>query len=136
MPEQILLYDGECGFCAASVQFLLRHERRHSLQFAPLQGIFAAQVKRRHPRLEGIDSLVWVEAAGTPAELVLIRSQAVLRAAAYLGGGWNAAQIGRLLPGTWRDAAYDFVARHRHEIIGGADACYLPPPDVRGRFLE
>ncbi len=136
MPDQILLYDGTCGFCAASVQFILRHERQRSLQFAPLQGELAAKVKRRRPELEGVDSMVWIDAAGTPAESVLVRSQAVLRAATYLGRYWNVAQVGRLLPGTWRDALYDFIARHRHKIIGSAEMCYVPPPEVRSRFLD
>ncbi|MBV9781581.1 MAG: DUF393 domain-containing protein [Acidobacteriaceae bacterium] len=29
----ILVYDGSCGFCSRSVQFMLRHERRHDLLF-------------------------------------------------------------------------------------------------------
>jgi predicted DCC family thiol-disulfide oxidoreductase YuxK len=136
VPDQILLYDGTCGFCAASVQFILRHEHQRSLRFAPLQGRLAADVKRRHPELEGVDSMVWIDGVGTPAESVLVRSQAVLRAAAYLGRYWNLAQLGSILPGAWRDALYDFVARHRHKVIRSPEVCYVPPPDVRSRFLE
>jgi|CXWL01.1.fsa_nt_gi predicted DCC family thiol-disulfide oxidoreductase YuxK len=134
--DHVLLYDGSCGFCAASVQFILRHERQKSLRFAPIEGRLAADIKRRFPHLEGVDSMVWVEGAGTAAESVLVRSQAVLRAADYLGRHWNIAQVGRVLPGTWRDAIYDFIARHRHKVIRGAATCYLPPPEARARFLD
>ncbi len=136
MPDQILLYDGTCGFCAASVQFILRHERQRSLGFAPLQGRFAAEIKGRHPELEGVDSMVWIEGAGTPRESVLVRSRAVLRAASYLGRHWNIAQIGRVLPDSMRDSIYDFIARHRHKVIRGPAMCYVPPPAVRSRFFE
>lgn len=136
MPDHVLLYDGTCGFCAASVQFILRHEQQRSLEFAPLQGRFAAEVKGRHRELEGVDSMVWVEAAGTPRERVLVRSDAVLRAATYLGRHWKVAQLGRALPASWRDATYDFIARHRHKVIRAAEMCYLPPPEVRARFLD
>ena len=138
MPSEqpILLYDGACGLCASSVQFILRHERQQALWFAPLQGTTAAAVRARHPRLAGVDSMVWVEppSAGHP-ERVFVRSAAVLRAGAYLGGAWRASAVAWLIPAALRDVAYDFVARHRHRMFG-AEQCYLPPPDVRKRFLE
>ena len=36
---------------------------------------------------------------------------------------------------TLRDAVYDFIARHRHRVFGD-DVCFLPPPEVRQRFVE
>jgi len=132
----VLLYDGACGLCASSVQFVLKHERRHELRFAPLQGTLASSVRSRHPELDQVDSMVWVEPAraGRP-EHVHVRSEAVLRAAVYLGGLWRLAAVGWILPRVLRDALYDLVARHRHRLFG-AEQCYLPPPDARARFLE
>ena len=131
----VLLYDGACGLCASSVQFILAREPGHSLRFAPLQGTLAAAVRARHPEIDGVDSMVWVERAGEQGERVHVRSAAVLRAAQYLGGVWRLAAAGWLLPRALRDAAYDFVARHRHRMFGTVQ-CYLPPPDVRARFLD
>lgn len=132
----VLLYDGSCGFCSASVQFVLRHERDRSLRFAPLDGVFAAEVAARHPDLARVDSLIWVEPAssGRPEE-VRVRSAAVLRAAEYLGGAWALARVARLVPRVLLDAGYDLFARHRHRIIRPPERCYLPPPDARARFL-
>ena len=125
----VLLYDGACGLCASSVQFVLRHESRQDLLFAPLQGELAADVRAQHPELAAVDSMVWVEDGRT-----FVRSAAVLRTASYLGGIWKVAALGWLVPRAVRDMAYDFVARHRHQWFG-AEQCYLPPPDVRKRFL-
>lgn len=136
MPDQLLLYDGLCGFCAASVQFVLRHERRSSLRFAPLQGQIGAEIRARHPELEGIDSMIWVEAPGTPGETVSVRSEAVLRTARYLGTPWSLVVVGRALPAGIRDGIYDFIARHRHKLVGGAEQCFLPGAEVRSRFLD
>lgn len=136
MTGPVLLYDGSCGLCAASVQLILRNERLNTLRFAPLEGTYAATVKARHPELAGVNSMVWVEpAAGRAPESVLVRSTAALRVAGYLGGLWRMIGLGRLLPRPLRDAVYDVVATHRHRF-GGADQCYLPPPEVRARFLE
>ncbi len=136
MPDRVLLYDGTCGFCAASVQFILRHESQSTLQFAPLQGRWAAGLRGRHPELEGVDSMVWVDGAGTPRESVQIRSRAVLKAAGYLGSLWGLARIGWLVPVGVADCVYDFVARHRHAILRAPEMCYVPAADVRTRFLD
>ena len=82
----VLLYDGTCGFCARSVQLILRHDRRGTLRFAALQGGYGAEVRSRHPELAGIDSMVWVEPAtpGNP-ERLWVRSGAALQMVRYLG---------------------------------------------------
>ena len=133
----LLLYDGTCGFCAASVQFILRHERHHTMRFAALQSQLGEQIKTRHPELAGIDSMVWVDQVDARrGERIAVRSDAALRAAHYMGGPWRAAAVGRLLPRGLRDAVYDFVARHRHRLLGDAEVCFIPPPAVRSRFLD
>jgi predicted DCC family thiol-disulfide oxidoreductase YuxK len=137
MIAPLLLYDGTCGFCAASVQFILRHERHGVLRFAPLQSELAAAIRGRHPELEGVDSMVWVENGGEGrGERVAVRSDAALEVARYLGWPWRALGAGWLVPRGLRDAVYDLVARHRHRLFSDPEACYLPPSDVRSRFID
>jgi predicted DCC family thiol-disulfide oxidoreductase YuxK len=135
----VLLFDGTCGFCARSVQFILgRERRRRTLHFASLQSSVGSEVKRHHPELETIDSVIWYEPgdAGGDAQL-LVRSAAVLRVLHYLGGGWSVlARLGAIVPAVVRDWLYDFVARHRHQIIRGGPACLLPTAEQRARFIE
>lgn len=119
--DPLLLYDGTCGFCARSVQFILRHEgERRDLRFAPLR-----------PGAEpGGDSMVWRDGGRT-----LFRSDAVIAAARYLGGGWALlGAAGVLLPRLFRDGLYRLVARHRHRL-GGA-ICLVPTAEQRARFLD
>ncbi len=135
----VLLYDGTCGFCATNVQFVLRNERaRRSLRFASLQSDAGTDVRSRHPELADVDSVIWVEPAnGEQREVVFVRSAAVLRVLAYLGGPWTLlGQLGRLVPRVIRDAVYDFVARHRHQITRADPSCLLPTPEQRRRFLD
>jgi predicted DCC family thiol-disulfide oxidoreductase YuxK len=133
----LLLYDGTCGFCAESVQLVLRHDRAGTLRFAALQGATGVALRAANPGLDRVDSMVWVEpdAAGGPGR-VYTRSDAALEVARYLGGWWRLALVGRLLPRPLRDAAYDLVARHRHRLLSEGPACLVPPPDVRARFLD
>jgi predicted DCC family thiol-disulfide oxidoreductase YuxK len=117
------------------VQFVLRHEREHSLRFAPLESELGRAIRLRHPQVANIDSMIWVDAGHAGGERVLVRSAAGLRAAQYLGGPWRLAALARLIPRPIRDAVYDLIARHRHRIVAGDEQCYLPPPSVRARFL-
>ena len=136
--EYILYYDGECGFCDSTVQFVLRHDRSKTLRFAPLQGAHASELLSRHRWLATVDSLVWVEphAGGASRERVLVRSDAVMRIGRYLGLPWSLAALGRVIPKVLRDRAYDVFARHRKRILAMPTSCELPLPEVRARFLD
>ena len=139
-PAPLLLYDGDCGFCARSVRFVLAREGRdRSLRFATLQGPAGEAARRARPDLAGIDSVLWVEpdARGGIAR-VLVRSDAALRTLTYLGGGWRLlAALGRLVPRRLRDGVYDLIARHRLRLAGGADAaCLVPTAEQRRRFVD
>lgn len=133
----ILLYDGTCGFCARSIQFVLRHESPDSgLRFARLDGALGTELRERHPELSRIDSVLWYEPA-TPSspERVLWRSHAALRVARYLGGGWRVlGSLGTVIPSFIRDAVYDWIARHRRQLA--PEACLVPTADQRRRFID
>jgi predicted DCC family thiol-disulfide oxidoreductase YuxK len=132
----VLLYDGLCGFCDRTVQFILARDPGGSMMFAPLQGEFAAGILQRHPELRKIDSLILVENRdGAGDARVSVRSEAMLGIANYLGGPWRAAMIMKVIPSVLRDWGYDLFARHRYRIFGRFDSCPAPDAGVRARFL-
>jgi predicted DCC family thiol-disulfide oxidoreductase YuxK len=131
----VLLYDGVCGFCNKTVQMILDRDRRGEMRFAALQSDYGQAVVGRHPELQGVDSVVYVERAAD-VERVYVRSEAALKVAAYLGGVWKLFLAARLVPRGLRDYFYDLFARHRYRFFGKYDACMLPPPEVRARFLD
>ncbi len=132
----VVLYDGVCGFCNRAVQLILKYDRRGRLRFAALQSDYARGLLERHPELRGLDTVVLVEGAGGAGERVYVKSAAALRVARYLGGFWKLFLAARLLPAPVRDYLYDQFARRRYRWFGKYDACMLPPPEVRGRFLD
>lgn len=127
----VLYYDGSCGFCDATVQFVLRHERLRTLRFATLQGAHAAELLRHNKELATVDSVIWLE-----GDQQSVRSEAVLRIARYLGFPWSLLLVGRVIPRALRDRLYDVVARHRKRIMRTPAACDIPTPSVRARFLD
>ncbi|HEX8285142.1 MAG TPA: DCC1-like thiol-disulfide oxidoreductase family protein [Pyrinomonadaceae bacterium] len=131
----VLLYDGVCGFCNKSVQMILDHDRRGAMRFAALQSDYGQAVVGRHPELRGVDSVVYVERDGE-GERVFVRSDAALKVAGYLGGKWKIFLAAKVIPRGLRDYFYDLFARNRYRFFGKYDACLLPPPEVRSRFLD
>ncbi len=135
--RHLLLYDGECGFCHAAVKFVLARDRRGAFDFAALQSAAAASVLAPFggvPR--DLTTLFLFEDYQGSSPRLRSRSDAALAIASGLGWPWRAAAIFRLLPRALRDPVYDLVARHRHRILGPADACIVPRPEQRAHFLD
>jgi predicted DCC family thiol-disulfide oxidoreductase YuxK len=131
----VLLYDGECGVCAASVQWLLRHEQQPRLRFAPLQSTLGRELRRASGVPREVDALVVVEQGSTAGPQAVWASRAVARALRESGGA--ARLLGgllSLLPRALADAGYRLVARHRQRLA--PRACLVPTPAQRARFLE
>jgi predicted DCC family thiol-disulfide oxidoreductase YuxK len=132
----VLLYDGVCGFCNGAVRTIIRFDRRGTLRFAALDSDFARAIIDRHPSLEDVDTVVFVDDPGQPEEKVSVRSAAGLRVARYLGGPWKVLLVAGLIPARLRDWLYDRFAGIRYRVFGKYDSCPVPAPDVRARFLD
>jgi predicted DCC family thiol-disulfide oxidoreductase YuxK len=138
MPHPILLYDGVCGLCNRSVQFILRRDRQAIFRFAWLQSALAARILARHgANPSNLDTAFVVVNPERPDEYLLSRSAAVLFVLKQLGGLWRpAAFLLQLLPKFLRDAAYNAVVRHRYRIFGRSEVCTLPRNHDPSRFLD
>ncbi len=131
---RLVLYDGVCGLCNKSVQWLLDNDPDGRLRFAPLQGPTAAAVLARHPEAEEIDSILFVEREGED-ERVYWRSRALIRIASHLQTRWRFLRLLRILPVFLTDFGYRFIAKIRYRVWGKLDSCRVPTPDERARFL-
>lgn len=135
LPPRIVLYDGHCGLCDKSVQWLLARDPSGALHFAALQGPTAASIRARHPEIpRTIDSVLFVERRGA-RELVRWRSRAVLAALAHVQSPWRHARVLGVIPAPLLDLGYRLIARVRLAIWGRLDVCRVPRPEERARFL-
>jgi predicted DCC family thiol-disulfide oxidoreductase YuxK len=133
----IVLYDGVCGLCNRAVQFMLKRDRHDRLRFASLQSDFAATLLKRHRRNhQDLDMVYAVLNHGEANEALLAKGDAILLFAKVIGGVWNVARLGRIIPRPIRNWLYDFVARHRYQVFGKYESCMLPDPRDKNKFLE
>jgi predicted DCC family thiol-disulfide oxidoreductase YuxK len=130
--EPIVLFDGVCKFCNASVNFLVDHDSHSRLRFAALQSSTGQEILRRFGlRTNDFDTLVLVE--GTNCST---RSTAALRVASYLDVPWRFLAALLLLPAFLRDPLYVVLASNRYRWFGRLDACRVPTPELKARFLD
>ena len=128
----VIVFDGVCALCNQWVRFLLRFDRAGRYRFAAMQGTQGSALLRAH----GLDpqdpaSFLLLDAQGAWAD-----TDAILPVLGGLGGAWRFSGVLRLLPRSWRDAAYRLLARNRYRWFGRHDACHLPAPEHLARFLD
>lgn len=127
----IVFFDGVCGFCNHTVDFLLRHDHRGALRYASLQGETAAALLPESMRAELKTLVLW-----TGGDRRYVRSAAAVRILWRLGGLWKvAAALLWLIPLPIRDLGYRLVARVRYRLFGQRETCRLPTREEAGRLL-
>jgi predicted DCC family thiol-disulfide oxidoreductase YuxK len=132
-PGGVILFDGVCNLCNGAVQFVIRRDPHGRFRFAALQSDAAKRLLAEAWPGPGPvpDSIVYIENG-----VAHVRSSAALRIARDLGFPWCLARIFTIIPRGLRDAVYDSVARRRFAWFGARDACMVPTPELRARFLD
>jgi predicted DCC family thiol-disulfide oxidoreductase YuxK len=130
MPA-VVLFDGVCNLCNRFVHFVIARDPSGRFHFGALQSDAARRMLREaHTPATVPDSIVLVDEGR-----VFTRSTAALRVARGLRFPWPLAYGLIAVPRPLRDWVYDIVARNRYVWFGKRDACMVPTPDLRARFL-
>ena len=131
MTAPVLLFDGVCNLCNASVQWVLLHDRNGVFRFAALQSETGQALLRQWNRsTDDFDSVVLVD-----GERLLLHSDVPLEIVRRLGGWWQLLYVFKIIPRPLRDAVYGWIARNRYRWLGKRDACMLPHAEWKGRFV-
>lgn len=129
--KRIILFDGDCNFCDANVQFIIKRDPYAHFYFTSLQSEKGQELIKKYAVPVTIDSLVLIE-----NDKAYTRSTAALRIAKKLDGLWHLLFLFILIPLPIRDGAYNYIARNRYQWFGKKDtSCALPSPEMRKRFL-
>ncbi|WLR57438.1 thiol-disulfide oxidoreductase DCC family protein [Mesobacillus subterraneus] len=126
----VILFDGVCNFCDASVQFILNRDPNETFHFASLQSEAGKELLKKYNVRNDVDSMILIE-----NDKVYYKSSAALRITRHLRGAWKLLYVFMVVPAPIRNIAYDLIARNRYKWFGKKDSCMLPPPNVRKRFL-
>ena len=131
--KKIVLFDGVCNLCNRSVQFVIKHDKKDEFRFATLQGeIGKALVRERNIDTSQVDSIILIE----PGVAYYTKSTAALKIGMAFGGAWKLLYVLNLIPSKLRNIVYDWVARNRYSWYGIKDACMVPTPELKAKFLD
>lgn len=127
----IVLFDGTCAFCERSLVFVAKRDTARYFQFGASQTPEGAEILARHGITTEVASTIILIEDGR----VFTKSSAALRIARRMRWPWPLATIFLAVPRFIRDAVYMTVSRNRHRLMGNADVCAVPPPELRGRII-
>jgi predicted DCC family thiol-disulfide oxidoreductase YuxK len=130
--QPLILFDGLCGFCTASVQWLICRDKQALFRFTAIQ----SKVGRTHYKKMGFDPENIETFALIKDKNIYVKSNAALEIALTLGGLWRTLILFYLIPHPLRDFFYDLLAKNRRHLVGRLTHCSPPSQAVRERFLE
>ena len=131
MKEMILLFDGVCNFCNFWVNIVLDRDKNGVIRFAPLQSEAGKALLRKGGFSEhDFDTFIL-----TDGEIFYTKSDAGLKVAGVLGFPYSMLKVFSFLPRPLRNGLYDIIAKNRYRFFGKKEACRIPTPGERERFL-
>ena len=126
-----ILFDGVCNLCNGFVQFVIARDPAAQFRFGALTTPAAQDLLRAAGVTNAPNSIVLLEDDG-----VYFQSDAALRIVRRLTFPWPLAYGLVVVPRFVRDWVYDIIAARRYKWFGRRDACMVPTPDLKQRFLD
>ena len=130
--KKIILFDGICNLCEASVQFVIKYDKKDVFRFVALQSDLGKEIiKYIGLENKNIDSVILYE----PGIAYNYKSAAALEIAKNLGGFFHLGTVFKLIPNGLRNLIYDFVAKNRYQWYGKKESCLIPTIELKSKFL-
>lgn len=128
---ELILFDGVCNFCNASINFVIDHDPEKHFKFAALQSEIGQEILMKFDlNTKDFDSVILLK-----DNTLYQKSEAALEITKHLSGVWKYLSIFRILPASFLNFFYDIVAKNRYKIFGKTDSCRMPTPELKERFL-
>ena len=131
--KKIILFDGLCNLCEASVQFVIRHDHIDQFRFVSIQSDLGKRiVDHIGINAKHIDSVILYE----PGVAYYYKSNAALQIAKHLGGFFHFGTLFRIIPTGLRNLLYEYIAANRYKWYGKKESCMVPSIALQAKFLE
>jgi predicted DCC family thiol-disulfide oxidoreductase YuxK len=135
IPEgkSLIVFDGVCNLCNASVQYVIKRDKNNKFLFAPLQSKIGEKIiKAYNINTAKVDSILLFN----PKTGIYSKSTAALKIASKLSFPTNILTVFLIVPAFIRNWVYDYIAKNRYKWYGKKEACMIPTPDLKNKFLD
>jgi predicted DCC family thiol-disulfide oxidoreductase YuxK len=130
--KHLIIFDGVCNLCNASVQYVIKHDKKNMFLFTALQSDVGQQIiKEHHIDTTKTDSIILY----SEERKLSHKSTAALNIAKHLGFPTNLITVFFIIPAFIRNWVYDYIAKNRYKWYGKRDSCMTPTPELQNKFL-
>lgn len=129
--DNVLFFDGECGFCNSTIQFILSNETDKTLTFSSLQSEYAERFFNQKNININLDTIYFFE-----NDKIYDRSTAFIKLSKHLKRPYSFLSIILLIiPKFIRDWGYNLIAQNRHNLGKYSKYCSIPNEEDKNRFI-
>lgn len=129
--KPVILFDGVCNFCNATVNFIIRHDPDKTFLFSPIQAREArALLREKNIAFINLKTVYLVD-----NNEVYQRSEAVFKMFQKLPYPWKLLSLLRIFPLFITDFFYKTIAKYRYSWFGKSDEVVKPDEKISERFL-
>ncbi|MFH4968250.1 DCC1-like thiol-disulfide oxidoreductase family protein [Gaetbulibacter sp. M240] len=135
IPEhkKLILFDGFCNLCNRSIQYVIKYDKKDQFLFTALQSETGKYlIDKFNIDTTKTDSVILYN----PKRGIDTKSTAALKIAYQLGFLHRIWCVFFIIPPFIRNLIYDFIAKNRYKWFGKKDACMIPTPELKVKFLE
>ena len=130
--NRIVIFDGICNLCNDSVMLIIKNDKKGVFSFSPIQSAFSIDIlKSGNSYVHIPDSLILIE-----NNRPYFKSTAALKIARKMDKLWPLFYVFIILPESFRDLFYDFLAKNRYRWFGKKDSCMMPSKEIESRFIS
>ena len=128
----IILFDGVCNMCIASIQFIIKKDSKDIFRLASIQSSVGQEIIKKYSiDIQKKDSIVLINGGN-----ISYQSTAVLYVLYKLNTFWKFFLIFYVIPYPIRDYIYYLVAKSRYSLFGKRDMCIVPDEYIKSKFLN
>ncbi|WP_130734718.1 thiol-disulfide oxidoreductase DCC family protein [Flavobacterium sp. J27] len=125
----LVIYDGMCGFCDTSIQFILENKPSNKLRFVAFQSEIGQQLLHTFQIEANLDSIVLIE-----NRRYYKKAKAFLKILNYVNSPLNYLKYFRFIPTGILNLIYDIIAKNRYKLM--AQKCRIVSEKERAFFLQ
>ncbi len=127
----IILFDGVCNFCNATVNFIMARDNKDTFRFAALQSDIGIELQKKFGfDPNNLSTFILVE-----EDRYYTKTTAALRVAKKLKFPWYLGYVFIIIPPFIRNVSYNIIAKYRYKWFGRREVCRIPTAEERAKFL-
>ena len=117
--NHLILFDGVCNLCNASVDLVIRNDKKNIFHLASLQSDFGQRFSKAYNlSTENFETIVYLENGK-----LYFKSSAALRIAKHMGGIYPLLLGFIIVPPFIRNFVYEVISNNRYNWFGKRDTC-------------